>query len=97
MSEAAANSTSSTHPAQEFFDYAEASTSMKAGAFLSLVDRISIPNLEDYGSIATVFAMSSGFCYGHMHCTAKARNRPACRTGVACQILPFEIGGQHSW
>ena len=90
MSEAAANSTSSTHPAQEFFDYAEASTSMKAGAFLSLVDRISIPNLEDYGSIATVFAMSSGFCYGHM--TNDATH--PCHSEVKTLCKPFKDGGK---
>ena len=90
MSEAAANSTNSTHPAQEFFDYAEASTSMKAGAFLCLVNGINIPNLEDYGSIATVFAMSSGFCYGHM---ANDATHP-CHSEVKTLCKPFKDGGK---
>ena len=76
MSEAAANSTNSTHPAQEFFDYAEASTSMKAGAFLALVKNINnyfgadginkLDNLRKVNSLETSFVMSSGWCYGHM-------------------------------
>ena len=69
MSTDAANSTSSIHPAQEFFDYAEKNPSMNAGAFLNLVNDVKkqeINGLNDVKSIATLFTMTNGFCAGHM-------------------------------
>ncbi|WP_458457967.1 hypothetical protein [Pseudobutyrivibrio sp.] len=66
MSAEAANSTNSTHPAQEFFDYAEKEPLMSAGSFLNLVNGVNIEGLEEIKSIATLFTMTHGFCAGHM-------------------------------
>lgn len=90
MSAEAANSTSSTHPAQEFFDYAEAVPTMSAGTFLALVNGINIIGIENFDSIESVFSMSNGWCYGHMasdssHPCYNTRNCKAYNNGGLAQ------------
>lgn len=90
MSVEAANSTNSTHPAQEFFDYAEAVPTMSAGTFLALVNGINIIGIENFDSIESVFSMSNGWCYGHMasdssHPCYNTRNCKAYNNGGLAQ------------
>ena len=82
----AANSTSTVHPASEFFNYVVESKTGE-GAWLNLIDDVDIKGLDAYDDICAIFNFSMGYCHNHQY-----EIDEACLDSQACQSI--EDGGQ---
>ena len=71
---------------QTFFDYVEASK-QGAGQWINQIENVSIPQLNNYGSIADIFNFSSGYCHTHgTNCISKDSCKPIEAGGKATEI-----------